>query len=386
MRLLNYWKKGTKLIKMNGMQLLRKISRFVVGIVFVFSGFVKGVDPLGTVFKVEDYLIAYGMEWALPLALTLTIVLCTLEFSIGISLLLNFKMKITRRVLLGMMVGFTILTFFDAIYNPVPDCGCFGEAIILSNWQTFYKNLVLMVFVLIIFFTHRYSLSSFSSKTQNIMAISTMLIFAGFTIYSYNRLPIIDFLDWKVGWDLTPNNPGKPNTYLIYKNKSTEDEKKILSQELPWQDSVWMSQWEFLATEIDDSHVKKSHGLQILDTSGMDVTEFYISNPEYQFILVSYDLEKANKNAMQKMVRFCDEATHDNVSFILLTESLKDEVVTFREKTKASFEIFYADDIVLKIMIRSNPGLILLRDGVIIDKWHYHAFPEFSEMKNKYLL
>jgi len=370
---------------MKCMQFLRLISRYIVGIVFVFSGFAKGVDPLGTVYQFEDYMIAYGTEWALPLALIGTVILCTLEFTVGVSLLLNFKMRITRWALLAIMLFFTIVTLLDAVFNLVSDCGCFGEAIVLTNWQTFYKNLVLMVFVLIIFFTHRYSRSSFTMKTQNIMAVSTILIFSGFTVYSYNRLPLVDFLDWKVGRDLVPDDPGKPVTYLIYKNKSTGETKKMLSGDLPWQDSVWMSQWEFSDTEIDDSQVIKSHGLQILDSTGVDLTDIYIANPGYQFILVAYDMEKARMKALERMVRFCGEATHDDVSFIMLTASLPEVAEGFRKRTGASFEIFYADDITLKMMIRSNPGLILLHDGIIIDKWHHHYFPEYEEVKKTYL-
>ncbi len=358
---------------MSYVKILRVVSRYIVGIVFVFSGFVKGVDPLGTVYQFQDYMIAYGMEWAMPLALVGTVILCTLEFTIGVSLLLNLKMNITRWVLLGIMVAFTILTFFDALFDPVP------------NWQTFYKNVVLMVFVLIILFTHRYARSTFSKKAQNVLTIFTILIFSGFTVYSYNRLPLVDFLDWEKGRDLVPEDTGKQSTYLIYKNKGTGEEKKMLSGDLPWQDSVWMSRWEYVSTEITDSGIPKYNGLQILDSTGLDVTNFYVANPGYQFILVSPALEKANQKALVKMVRFCEEATHYDLSFILLTGSLPEVVERFREKSGASFEIFYADDIVLKMMIRSNPGLILLHDGIIVDKWHHHYFPEFGEINNMYL-
>ncbi len=370
---------------MKWMEFLRQISRFLVGIVFVFSGFTKGVDPWGTVFQFEDYMIAYGTEWAVPMALIGTVILCTIEFTIGVALLLNFKMNITRWALLIIMVFFTIVTLIDALTNLVSDCGCFGEAIILTNWQTFYKNVVLMVFTLIIFFTHRYSHSSFYTKAQSTMAVITLLVFSGFTVYSFNRLPLVDFLGWEKGKDLVPDDTGKPVAYLIYKNKTTGEEKKMLSGDLPWQDSVWMSQWEYVSTEVDDTGIKKAHGLQILDSTGLDVTEFYLENPSYQLILVSHDLEKANKKALEGMVRFCDEATHDNLSFILLTGSLQEEIERFRVQSGAHFEIFNADDIILKMMIRSNPGLILLKDGIIIDKWHYHNFPEYRDIKNLYL-
>lgn len=367
------------------MSILRTVSRYLIGIVFVFSGFVKGLDPMGTVFRIEDYFIAYGMDWAMPLALPFTVVLCTLEFSIGVSLLLNFRTDITRWVLLGIMIAFTIMTFFDAIYEPVPDCGCFGDAIIISNWQTFFKNLFLLILALIIFFTHKLANPAYSFRTQNILAITTILLFAGFTVYSDNRLPIIDFLPWKEGRDMVPDNPGQPVTYLIYQNKSTGEETKFLSRDLPWQDTVWMSQWEFVDTEIDDSHVKRGHELQVLDSTGMDVTDFYIANPSYQFILVAYDLEKASQKALREMVPFYEEASGDQVSFVMFTGSLEEEVDAFRQQTGAQFEIYSADDIALKTMIRSNPGLILMKDGRILEKWHFHFFPEYEEVKHQFI-
>ena len=131
------------------------ISRLLVGCVFVFSGFVKGIDPLGTAYRIEDYFIAFGTQWAIPLALYLSVFLCTVEFSIGILLLLNVRIKEVAWLLLLMMLFFTCTTFYDALYNPVPDCGCFGDAIKLTNWQTFLKNIVLMVFVLTIFLNRK---------------------------------------------------------------------------------------------------------------------------------------------------------------------------------------------------------------------------------------
>jgi len=145
------------------MKFLRILSRYLIGAVFIFSGFVKGVDPMGTMFRIEDYFIAYGTEWAMPLAIVISILLCTAEFVIGVLLILNVKIKIVTWLLLLMMSGFTIMTFFDALYNPVPDCGCFGDVLILTNWQTFYKNIFLIIFVFIIVSSSRLS-SSFNSS------------------------------------------------------------------------------------------------------------------------------------------------------------------------------------------------------------------------------
>ena len=133
------------------MKILANTFRILTAIVFLFSGFVKGVDPLGFAYKIEDYFVAYHVDWAMPLALAISVIMCTLEFTVGAMLLLNFRMKFTSWVLLLMMIYFTGLTLIDAINNPVPDCGCFGDAIKLTNWQTFYKNVVLIIFAIVIF-------------------------------------------------------------------------------------------------------------------------------------------------------------------------------------------------------------------------------------------
>ncbi len=363
------------------MKMLRLISRILVGTVFIFSGFVKGIDPLGTMFKIEDYFIAYGTEWAIPLTLSLSIILCIVEFTIGVFLILNIKPKLTSWLLFMIMSTFLIITLFDALYNPVPDCGCFGDAIALSNWQTFNKNLVLMVFVLIILVTQQNSSPFLSVKKQNITAIILLLLFSSFTIYASNNLPIIDFREWKVGQDLTPHATVKPKTYLIYKNLQTGEKKEMLSHELPWNDSVWMSQWEFIDQRVDHSLVTRNHELQIIDNDENDITDLFICNPDYQFILISYDLSKVNSRVFQKINDFFLLAEDDNYSFILLTNATNEEINKFKETHLIDYEIYNADDTVLKTMIRSNPGLLLLKDGVIINKWHYRSFPEYISLK-----
>ncbi|MCX6235853.1 MAG: DoxX family protein [Bacteroidetes bacterium] len=366
------------------MTALRTICRFLIGLVFIFSGFVKGLDPTGTMFKIEDYFIAFGMEWAIPMALALSILLCTVEFSIGMLLILNVRIKLVTWVLFLMMAGFTVMTFFDAIYNPVPDCGCFGDAIKLTNWQTFYKNVVLMVFVLIIVFTGKKAHSVFSGRIQNMMASGVIVLFACFCIYSYNRLPVIDFLNWKVGRDMAPPNARPAQTYLVYKNKASGITKEYLTGDLPWQDTVWMSQWEFVESRTQ-SPGSSVHDLQLIDSSGADVTRNFIENPGFQFLLVSYNLIKANRKALLKMNAFYRQAEQDGHSFILITNASDEDIRKYREQYHPEFEIYNADDVALKMMIRSNPGLLLLKDGVVIQKWHYHYFLEYGKIRIKYM-
>ncbi len=181
------------------MKIVRTLFRILVGVVFVFSGFVKGVDPVGTVYRMHDYFVAFGTTWANDYALLFTILLCVLEFILGISLLFNLWIRKTAWVLLPMMTFFTILTFFDAFYTMVPDCGCFGDAVKLTNMETFIKNLVLMVFVIPIFIWRNRFKSLFKPAGDLLLLFSIAILFAGLSIYCLWHLPVIDFRGWKVG-------------------------------------------------------------------------------------------------------------------------------------------------------------------------------------------
>jgi uncharacterized membrane protein YphA (DoxX/SURF4 family) len=363
---------------------LRNICRILVGLVFIFSGFVKGVDPLGTAYRIEDYFIAFGMDWANPLALFLSIFLCAVEFTLGMALLLNLRIKLISWPLLLMMIFFTILTLNDAIFNPVPDCGCFGDALKLTNWATFYKNIVLILLVGIIFSCRKKFHSIFLPRIDH-MAI--IMIFCGFTIFSiyqYRHLPWIDFLGWNTGTNLIPDNTVKPKIYLTYCNKITGEEKEYLSPNYPWNDSTWVSEWEFVNQRIDDSGVIKGHSLEIYDAAGNDVTETFISNPGYQFLVVSYNLQEASLKGFMKIDRLYGNISNHSHSLIVLTGSLQDQIDAFRQGLHPDLEFYQADDVELKMMIRSNPGLILLKNGVVLGKWHWRDLPDYEELKEEF--
>lgn len=367
------------------MKFLRTFSRIFVGIVFIFSGFVKGVDPLGTAYRIEDYFVAYGWEWAMPFSLLLSVGLCTLEFVLGVAMLFNLRLKPLTWVLLPLMIYFTGLTLYDAVFEPVPDCGCFGDALILTNWQTFYKNVVLIVFVFIIFISARKYRNPMPHWLQNTILILFAGGFLGFSVYQYNHLPWLDFRDWKVGADLTPDNTGKLKVYLTYRNTETGEVKEYLSPDYPWDDSVWMSKWEFVDQRIDDSEVVKGHSLSIHDAEGNEVTDFYIDNPDWQFLLVSHSLSEADPEGLNKANDLFAKLSEEGYSFIVVTGSLQEEISRVKQFMHPDLEFYNADDIELKTIIRANPGLILLRDGVVIEKWHHHDIPMFTDLKEKYL-
>lgn len=367
------------------MKWLANFSRILVGFVFVFSGFVKGIDPLGMSYRLEDYFIAFNWPIFIPYALFLTILLCTIEFTLGIMLLFNLRMKISAWLLLLMMLFFTVLTFNDAIYNPVPDCGCFGDAIKLTNWQTFYKNLILLPLTIIIFIYRQKFKSFVNNPLQSGIAIVFALLFAGISLWCFRHLPIIDFTEWKVGNKLYPENPKPVLYYLTYRNKKSGETKEYLSPNYPFNDSIWMSEWEFASQRVEDPNVYFGKSLIIVDTLGNNQTESIIRNPEYQFIVNSYDLSKTDKTAFKQLNSFCSEAYTDNIATAVLVSAQASDIKQFATENKLQLDFYTTDDIVLKTIVRSNPGLLLLKDGVIIKKWHHNDFPSYEEFKKQFL-
>ena len=367
------------------MKLLRNSFRIIVGVVFVFSGFVKGIDPLGTVYRMDDYFLVFSLPWAIPTSLFLTILLCTVEFSLGISLLLNLLIRKTVWILLPMMIFFTILTFFDAVYNMVPDCGCFGDALKMTNVQTFLKNVVLMAMVIPIFIWRKKFQSQLSALVDAVILILIFIAFSSLSIYTYRHLPLIDFMSWRVGNRINKANELPIKFYLTYKNKKTGEEREFQGSNYPWNDSVWMSQWAFVGQRVEDPNKNKGLALRIDDMRGDDITSDIINNPNYHFILVAHDLEKTSKEAFYRILPFYKKAEADGLSFICLTNATNEEINQFSLENGTAFAYYNVDDIILKTMVRANPGLILIKNGVVLAKWHHHDIPDYNEVKEKYI-
>ena len=365
------------------MKIFRNVSRVLVGLVFIFSGFVKGIDPLGFSYRLEDYFQVFGMPWAVPFALYLTIFLCTLEFTIGISMLFNLWINVFSWFLLAMMIFFTCLTFFDAVYNLVPDCGCFGDAIKLTNLQTFLKNVILFIFVIPIIKDRNKFKQWAPDWAQKMFILIFWFLFMGVSIYCYRHLPMIDFMGWKVGNKIIQSaTPQK--FYVTYKNKLTGEEKEYLSPNYPWNDSVWMSQWVFKSQRAADLSKGQALALKVEDENGTEVTSSIVNNPDLQFILVAWDLSKTDTAAFHRILPFYKRAVADGYSFVCLTSSLQEDIRKFKMDNGTGFNFYNADDIVLKTMIRSNPGLILIRDGKVLAKWPFRNFPSYEKVIKRF--
>ncbi len=361
--------------------LIVKAIRIITGIVFIFSSVVKGVDPLGTDYRVIDYLDAYGWYFLMDYSFIISILLISAEFLIGVALLFKLRSRLAALGVLLIMAYFTVVTYIDARYELVPDCGCFGDAVKLTNWETFYKNIVLMIFAIIIF-VYRSRMAMKMRIWLQFALLAIMLgLFNWFMMYNYAHLPVWDFRDWKVGNDMKSTGQETVISYLAYKNKETGEIKEYISPDYPWNDSVWMSEWEFVNQRIDDSKLVLKHGLIIEDEEGNNYTNEIVENPGYQFILSVYDIQEADPAGMKKATEVYRQIMDSDVGFAMLTSSDNEEVNSYSGKYGIDYDVYLADDIELKAMIRSNPGMVLLKNGVVLKKWHHNDIPEPDEVK-----
>jgi uncharacterized membrane protein YphA (DoxX/SURF4 family) len=365
------------------MKIISNISRILAGLVFMFSGFVKGIDPWGFTYKLIDYFEAFHLDWLEPTAIYLSVLVSALEFVIGFALLLNARPKLAAWGNLLFMAFFLPLTLYLAIANPVNDCGCFGDAIIMSNWETFFKNLVLMVLSIIIFSQRKKFKPAWKGWQQNIIIVIGFLIMFGFSYYSYQHLTIIDFRAWKTGSDMTQKMP-PPKVYLTYENKNTGETKEWLSNNLPFDEPGFAETWEFVEQRVVEPDLP-DNTLRIENEEGINISEQLLNIEGYNFLLIAYDVKKADRESMIDMEDFYRKAMQDELGFSAITGSLYQKSNDYKQKLNLSYPFYLADDIALKTVIRANPGLLLLKDGVIMEKWHYNDFPEYDEFQKEYL-
>ena len=342
------------------------VCRLLVGALFIFSSFTKGVDPLGTKYKMLDYLAVYGMTWLNDFALVLAMLMILAEFIVGICLITKV---LPRLAVLGatlLMLFFTVTTLFDALYDLVPDCGCFGTAIKMSNWQTFYKNLVIDAVLIPLIMNNKQLENKLEKGVQWIIAIVFALAFLGFEIYNYRHLPVVDFMNWKVGKQLTMETAEESKVYLTYRNKATGETQEYLSPNYPWNDSVWMSQWEFVDQRVEG--VTNFLGFSALDIDGNDVTENILAT-ENLLMFTSHDLSKVTEKEWDKVREITEAAGERGYIVIWVVANEPEYVEELMKKYDFLYEVYYADELEIKPIVRSNPGLIWLDNGLVKDKW-----------------
>lgn len=374
------------------MNFIKHLSRIIFGITFIFSGFVKGIDPFGSAYKFTDYFNAMGLEWLIWSAFPLGLILAFAEFMIGVAFLFNWRMKLFSWLGLFFMIFFLPLTLWIALKNPVSDCGCFGDALVITNWETFYKNLLLIVLA-IIALKYRNEKQTKTYKLPAALSISTALIYLAIVFYSYNHLPVFDFRPYKVGVNIpdamsTPEDAPKEiyENIFYYKNNKTEKVEKFTEENYPWQDTL---NWKYDNMEsklIQEGYEPPIHNFTIDSQEGDNIIDFFVYDETYVFMLVAYDLQKTALKSQEKINELANWAMEKDFSFLCLTSSLHEECLAFADENGAPYEFFNCDEITLKTMIRSNPGLLVLKDGNIIGKWHYNDIPSPAEFQEEFML
>ncbi|MEA3496394.1 MAG: DoxX family protein [Bacteroidota bacterium] len=364
------------------------VSRIFIGIVFIFSGFVKAVDPMGTQIKITDYFIAFNAEFLIPFSMVGAFILCSYELPLGVAILFGSRSKLMSKLLLILMIPFTLLTLYLAIENPVSDCGCFGDAIILTNWQTFYKNIIIMVFAVFIYLGREKIKTLFEFPGQWSTIILSTLFTLAIGFYSIANLPIMDFRPYKVGNNIQklmtiPDDKQGDiyETTLVYKNKQNGKEKDFSTDNIP-SDGNW--QWvETKNVLVKKGYTPPIHDFKINDEDGNDLTEEFLNQRGYRLLIVYTKIEKANTDAQQKLNELVADLNEENeVKVWALTSSLTKEIDKYSEKYDVKYPINNADLVTLETIIRSNPGLVLFKENTVVKKWPARRIPDIKELNS----
>jgi uncharacterized membrane protein YphA (DoxX/SURF4 family) len=364
-------------------KILFHFSRVFVGIVFIFSGFVKAVDPMGTAIKFSDYFnYAFDLPAFTVLSLPLSLIMCAAELALGIMLIFNLQIKLSALGAALLMIFFTPLTLYLAIANPVSDCGCFGDAVKLTNWETFWKNIVIDFFLFFLFIWRKEFASKIKIKIQMIFTSIIILSTFGFEIYNYSYLPIIDFMPYKVGNNIpelmtTPPDAPKDiyeNTFT-YKNSITNETKEFNDENYPWDDSTWVFV-DRKSKLIKKGYTPPIHDFTLINTNEEDITEEVLTSKDTVILVVVYSLDKVKLKLMQKTQKFTTEFSKNktHTKIYCLTSSQSQTIIDFQNKNGFTDWTFCkVDEVTLKTMIRSSPGVILLKEGTVLLKLHHHS-------------
>ena len=370
--------------------LIFTLLRLIAGGVFIFSGFVKGVDVSGSAIKFHDYFQALHLDFLQFLSLPLAFAMPLLEFLTGISLFFRLHLRTGIKFLLGFMLVFTPLTLYLAIFNPVKDCGCFGDALVITNWQTFWKNVVLLGIALyLIRNLSRIPATSRPHSDWSGLGIFAVL-FAWIAIYSYRNLPVLDFRPYHVGASI-PGGMSVPDgapedvyeTTLIYEKDGVR--KEFSMDNFPWQDSTWTFV-EQKTRLISKGYEPPIHDFDMILPDGSDITEQVLYDPGYQFLLISPNLSGADTLALIKAFQLSLAAGEQKHGFYLLTASGPDDVNRVFSQLGIHFPWVNTDETTLKTIVRSNPGLLLLHDGVILRKWGKRKIPGAETVSSSLLV
>ena len=368
-------------------------ARILFGITFVFSGFVKAVDPIGFAYKIEDYLIAFQLIPFIPLALTFAVALILVELLLGVFILLGLYRKLSTAMGVLFMAVMTPMTLYIAIKNPVEDCGCFGDALVISNWDTFYKNIVLVLLAVLLLVYHKRIKPLFTNKSKGLVVGFVFLFSLLFCLYNIFYLPIMDFRPYKVGVNIAEqmeNDVSNGDVYeniYIYEKDGVEEE--FTEDNFPWEDSTWtfVDYQSKLIKEgekplIDEFYItayaKDGAGAFV---KGGDITDDILTNKVVLFV-VSLSLDDAREKGMKQIIALADYAADNDIELLVATSSEAAAIEQWhREWGNPKVGYGLMDELTLKTIVRSNPGLLLLNEGTIVGKWSSRRLPNQRQLE-----
>ena len=359
------------------------VCRLLLAVTFIFSGFVKANDPLGTVYKLEDYV--HAMAWfTLPdtFLLGCAVLLAFFEFTLGVYILFGIKRRTTSLIALVFMVLMTLLTIYIVIANPVEDCGCFGDVLILSNGATLAKNIVLLGAAVLVNRYYRLQKDFLGSAMKWLVAFVSLCFIIGYAVYCIICLPALDFRPYKVGTNLREavmSDQQKFDVKIIYEKDGQTLE---LSAEDEDPDSTW-TYVETRRTEMATEHLATAD-FYVADADGEDVTEDILLADGYTLLLIIPDLMNADEGCVDKVNELYDYAQEKGWGFYCLTSSEDQQAqVYWNEHTGAEYAYYIAEERMLKTVVRGQPGLVLLQDGIIVKKWGNYNLPNEEELEDK---
>lgn len=361
--------------------------RLLLAATLMFSGFVKANDPLGTVYKLEDYVSA--MTWfTLPdtFLLGCAVILAFFEFTLGVFTLFAISRKSTSRMTVCFMAVMTLLTVYIVIAKPVSDCGCFGDAIILSNEATLAKNIVLLAAALLVGRYYRMQVNVVGGSTKWFISLVTLCFIIGYSVYCIINQPVLDFRPYKVGTNLQEAVDGTADRPQFDVKIVYEKDGKTL--ELTTEDDDPDSTWTYVETRrvlLEEAHLATAD-FYVTNADGEDVTADILQTEDVVFLLIIPSLTNADEGCIDKVNELYDYAQeHHGIGFYCLTSSTDERSQTYwKDHTGAEYEYYFADERMLKTVVRGNPGLVLLREGTIIMKWSNYNLPNEEELVEKY--
>lgn len=367
------------------LKMIVNLCRIIVAVTFIFSGFVKAIDPIGTQYKLQDYLGAIGMTGILPnwTLLAVAVFLAAIEFCIGIFLLFAIQRRLISKLTVAFMAFMTMVTVWIVVADPVKDCGCFGDALHLTNTETLIKNIVLLICSLAIMY-RPLAMFRFVSKSNQWIVTNYTIVFilvsSGLSLY---YLPIFDFRPYHIGVNI-PRGMEIPKGAKLPQFKTTFIMEKNGQRKEFTLDNYPDASWKFIdskTVQTSEGYIPPIHDFSITDNkTGLDLTNSVLSHKGYTFLLIAPHLETADDSNFGDIDRLYEYAQSYDIPFYCLTASTTKAIKRWIDLTGAEYPFCITDEAVLKTIIRSNPGLLLLKDGTIINKWSHNNLPNEAKL------